>query len=157
METGFRNPEAGVRPYWEREFNNMTNAEVIKTVYAAYAAGDLATIQSYMTEDVAWIAEGHPAITWTGEFHGKANTSGFFAGLRNDLADPVLAMDIFISEGDVVATFGRFQATVRSNGVRVDTPVAHYFRLRDGKIAEYRNFLNSAAMVEAMQARTAAA
>src|SRR5438045_2599451 len=132
--------------------NPMNNIEIIKTVYAAYAAGDLATIQSYMTDDVVWTAEGHPVMTWTGNFTGKARTTAFFTGLLNDFVNPVLDMEIFIGEGDNVAVFGRYQATVRNNGVRLDTPVAHYFRLRDGKIAEYRNFTNSAVIVEAMNA-----
>ncbi len=44
---------------------------------------------------------------------------------------------------------GRYQATVKATGIRVDTPVAHYFKFRDGKIARYINIINSAAFVEA--------
>jgi ketosteroid isomerase-like protein len=135
----------------------MNNIEIIKSVYAAYAAGDLAAIQSHMTDDVIWMAEGHPVMTWTGNFTGKANTTAFFAGLMNDFTNPVLDMEIFMGDGDKVAVFGRYRATVRNNGVRIDTPIAHYFRLRDGKIAEYRNFTNSAVIVEAMNSAAAGA
>jgi ketosteroid isomerase-like protein len=137
--------------------NKMTNVEIIKAVYAAYAAGDLATIQSYMTEDVIWTVEGHPVLTWTGNFAGKDSTTAFFSRLQESFADPKLDMEIFISEGDKVATFGRYRATVRKNRVQVDTPIAHYFRLRGGKIAEHRNFTNSALLVDAMNTTTAKA
>ena len=126
------------------------NVEVIKSMYAAYAKGDLADIMNHMTDDVQWTSEGVKQMSWAGSWHGKPNTKAFFEGLNKDLESPHLDMNTFIAEGDKVAAFGRYKATVRKTGKHVDTPVAHYFRLKDGKVAEYRNFINSAAVVEAM-------
>jgi ketosteroid isomerase-like protein len=39
----------------------------------------------------------------------------------------------------------------------VDTPVAHYFKFRDGKVVRYINITNSAAFVEANRARLSSA
>jgi ketosteroid isomerase-like protein len=61
-------------------------------------------------------------------------------------------MTEFFATGDAVAAFGRYQATLRKNGVRVDTPVAHYFKFRDGKVARYMNIINTGALVEAARA-----
>ena len=63
-------------------------------------------------------------------------------------------MTEFFSTSDAVAAFGRYQATVKT-GIRIDTPVAHYFKFRDGKVSRYVNFINSAAFVEAKRPVTA--
>jgi ketosteroid isomerase-like protein len=60
-------------------------------------------------------------------------------------------MTEFLASGDAVAVFGRYSATVRATGVRVDTPVGHYFKFRDGKIVRYVNLINTAAFVEAQR------
>jgi len=126
------------------------NVELIKAMYAAYAKGDLADIMNHMADDVQWTSEGVKAMSWAGSWKGKQNTVAFFEGLQKDLEDSHLDMNVFVAEGDKVAAFGRYKAKVRKTGKHVDTPVAHYFRLKDGKVAEYRNFTNSAAIVEAM-------
>jgi ketosteroid isomerase-like protein len=61
-------------------------------------------------------------------------------------------MTEFFSNGDAVAAFGRYQATVKATGVRVDTPVAHYFKFRNGKVVRYINIINSGAFLEAKRA-----
>ena len=63
----------------------------------------------------------------------------------------MLNVTTYISSGDEVATFGRYDATVKATGVRVSTPLAHYFKFRDGKVSRYVNYINSGAFVEAAQ------
>jgi ketosteroid isomerase-like protein len=75
--------------------------------------------------------------------------AGFFSGIAAEHADPVLKMTEFFSSDDAVAAFGRYDATLRATGVRVSTPVAHYFKFQDGKIVRYINYINTGAFVEA--------
>ena len=129
----------------------------IKEIYAAFGRGDLATILGSMTDDVSWEFEAPAALSWSGIRRGPAEAAGFFAGLAEEQADPKLEMTEFFSSGDAVAAFGRYQATVRATGIRVDTPVAHYFKFRDGKIERYINVINNGAFLEAMQPASTAA
>jgi ketosteroid isomerase-like protein len=124
----------------------------IKEIYAAFGRGDIATILGSMTDDVSWEFEAPAELSWSGIRHTPQEAAGFFAGLAADQADPHLEMTEFFSTEDAVAAFGRYQATVKATGIRVDTPVAHYFKFRDGKIARYVNVINSAAFVEAGRA-----
>jgi ketosteroid isomerase-like protein len=66
-------------------------------------------------------------------------------------------MTEFLQTGDSVATFGRYQATVKASGIRVDTPVGHLFKFRDGKIVRYINLVNTGAFIEAVKGATAGA
>jgi ketosteroid isomerase-like protein len=50
-----------------------------------------------------------------------------------------------------VATFGRYKCTLKKTGKHVDSPVAHLFKFRDGKIVRFVDHLNTAAFLEAAQ------
>jgi ketosteroid isomerase-like protein len=54
-------------------------------------------------------------------------------------------------------SIGRYSAMMNSTGKTFDTPVAHYWKFRDGKIVRYVGFSNTAAGVEALQSSSAAA
>jgi ketosteroid isomerase-like protein len=51
----------------------------------------------------------------------------------------------------MVMTIGRYTATTKATGKRVDSPVAHYWKFRDGKVVRYVGLSNTAALVEALQ------
>jgi uncharacterized protein len=129
----------------------------IKDIYAAFGRGDTATILASLTDDVSWEFEAPAELSWSGIRHTPQETAGFFAGIAAEHASPNLEMTEFFSANDAVAAFGRYQATVKATGIRVDTPVAHYFKFRDGKIARYINIINSGAFVEATRPAAARA
>ena len=126
------------------------NVATVQKMYEAFGRGDVPSILTHLTDDVIWSFEGNDRISWAGIRRGPVEAVGFFQGIATDLADSQLDMNEFLSHGDIVASFGRFAATVRKSGIRVNTPVAHYFRFRDGKVAEYRNHINSAAFSDAI-------
>jgi len=127
----------------------------IRNIYAAFGRGDIDTILDAMTEDVLWEFEAPSEISWSGIRRGREQAAGFFAGIAAEHADPKLEMTEFFEAGDAVAVFGRYAATIRATGIRVDSPVAHYFRFRDGKIARYVNVIDSGSFVEAMRGNRA--
>ena len=129
------------------------NIETVKAMYAAFSSGDIPGVMQHVADNVVWAFEAPSALTWSGIRRGKQDTLGFFAGLAGQLADMHLEMTEFLTGGDVVASFGRFQGTVKGSGIRVDTPVAHYFKVVNGKVVEYRNFVNSGAFIEALAAK----
>ena len=113
----------------------------IKAIYAAFGRGDIATILASLTDDVSWEFEAPAELSWSGIRRTPQEAAGFFAGIAAEHVNPNLEMSEFFASNDSVAAFGRYQATVKATGIRVDTPVAHYFRFRDGKIARYINII----------------
>jgi len=128
----------------------------VKEIYAAFGRGDIATILASLTDDVRWEFEAPAELSWSGIRRSPQEVGGFFSGIAAEHAEPKLEMTEFFSTDDAVAAFGRYQATVKATGIRVDTPVAHYFKFRDGKIVRYINVINSGAFVEANRATAAA-
>jgi len=124
----------------------------VKEIYSAFGRGDVAYILSTLDAEVSWEFEAPAELSWSGIRRSPQEAAGFFSGLAAEHADPKLEMTEFFSNGDAVAAFGRYQATVKATGVRVDTPVAHYFKFRNGKVVRYINVINSGAFLEAKRA-----
>ena len=128
------------------------HVETVKDIYAAFGRGDIPAILAKLAEDVVWEAEGPPAISFSGIRHGVADTAGFFQGIDREHTAPSLEMVSIIGSGDEVAAFGRYAATMKNTGKRVSSPIAHYWRFRDGKVVRYVNHIDTAAFVEGMKA-----
>ena len=131
----------------------MSNVvSTVQEIYSAFGRGDAPAILARLADDVVWETEGPAIISFTGTRHGITETKGFFEAIGKDHETPMLNMSDFVASGDTVAAIGRYEATMKATGKRVNTPVAHYWKFRDGKIARYSGFINSAAFVEALRA-----
>lgn len=119
----------------------------VQEMYAAFGRGDVETILN-TTEDVSREFEAPAALSWSGIRKGRKEPMGFFTGIAAEHENPVLQMTDYLSADDVVAAFGRHDATVKATGKRVSTPVGHYFKFRDGKVSRYINLTNSGAFLE---------
>ncbi len=121
----------------------------VNELYAAFGRGDVQSMLANMTEDISWEFEAPAEISWGGIRRGPREAVGFFAGIAAEHADPKLEMAEYLSSVDSVAVFGRYQATVRKTGVRVDVPVGHLFKFHGDKVSRYVNLTNTAAWVQA--------
>ena len=129
--------------------------QTIKDLYAAFGRGDVATILSKLAPDVSWEVEAPAEISFAGIRKGPEAVKGFFQAIANDHADPKLEITEYLSSADAVATFGRYKCTLKKTGKHVDSPVAHLFKFRDGKIVRFVDHINTAAFLEAAQSSAA--
>lgn len=132
---------------------NLT--DTVKSLYAAFAQGNIAAIRGMMTEDVSWEYEAPSALATSGIWRSPSGVAEFFSAVASQSSDLNLQMTEFLATGDTVAAFGRYQATVKATGIRIDSPLAQYFQFRDGKIARFVQLSNTGAMLEAIHAPAA--
>jgi ketosteroid isomerase-like protein len=132
------------------------NIALIHRLYDAFSRGDVATILSNLTPDVEWIFEGPAIVPFTGKRHGIEETKGFFTALATTQSGMKLTTDEFVAQGDRVATYGRYTGTVTATGKKFDSPVGHFFQIKDGKVARFVNMGDTAAYVEAYTASSSA-
>jgi hypothetical protein len=129
--------------------------QTVKEAYAAFGRGDVATILSMLAPDVSWELEAPAEVSFAGIRKGPEGVKGFFQAIANDHADPKLEITEYFSSADGVATFGRYKCTLKKTGKRLDSPVAHLFKFRGGKIVRFVDYTDTAAYMEA--SRTSAA
>jgi len=89
---------------------------------------------------------------FTGVQRGIPGATEFFASPATNYSGHPPAMTELFERPGAVASFGRYQCTVNATGKSIDTPLAHFFGFRDGRVCRYVNILNSAAILEAADA-----
>jgi ketosteroid isomerase-like protein len=137
--------------------NEQQNVALIKKLYAAFERGDVQTILDNLADDVEWTLEGPAIIPYTGKRTGPAQVLGFFQALAGTQSEIKLTTEAFVAQGDTVATLGRYAATVKATSKKFDSAVGHFFTIRDGKVARFVDFGDTAAMADAYAAKSAAA
>lgn len=121
----------------------MSSLEFVKSVYAAFAEGDIETVLGAM----------HPEIRWT-------ETAGFKYGgfynspqavLENVLAKipedwEVFGIDTerFLDAGDAVIMQGHYVGTGKTTGESVRAAVVHVLEVEDGKVVRFDQYVDSA-------------
>jgi ketosteroid isomerase-like protein len=130
--------------------SEQQNVALVQKMYDAFARGDIQTIVDNLADDVEWTFEGPSIIPYTGTMRGPQEVqSKFFGGLGGTQDDQKLTIEDYIAQDDKVATFGRYGATVKATGKKFDSPVAHLFRIRNGKVTKFVNLGDTAAAVDA--------
>jgi len=137
--------------------SEQQNAALIQSLYDAFSRGDLPFILDRLTEDVEWTLEGPSIIPYAGKRKGIAQVKEFFEALVGTQTNMILTMGPLMAQGDQVSGLGRYAATVVATGRSFDTPVGHFFTVRDGKISRFVDLVDTAANADAYRAASAAA
>ena len=127
------------------------SVEVIKGVYEAFGRGDVPAVLGAMADDIEWHeAEGMP---YGGVYHGgEAVAQNVFGPITQDIPDFAVTPEEFIASGDTVAVVVRYTGTGKATGKQLDIPVVHVFDVRNGKIAKFRQFADTATFLEVVPA-----
>ena len=121
--------------------------ETLDRYYAALKAGDEAGLRGVVTEDV----EVHyPApeglLPWAGDWTGIDGFLEFLSVLGDHLViERVEPLAIHLA-GDTVITVLRGEWRVKATARTVRTETVNMFTLRDGRIARYQVFSDTAAL-----------
>jgi ketosteroid isomerase-like protein len=137
---------------------NQDNTQLVQEGYATFSRGDIPGLLNMCTDDVVWITPGPPdQLPAAGMRHGRAEVAQFFSVLKDTEEVEQFEPREFIAQGDKVVALIKYRSRIKATGRTVDTELAHVFTLRDGKIAEFREFFDTAAAVAAFQGAAAAA
>jgi uncharacterized protein len=131
----------------------MIKADAIRQLYAAFQRGDVKAILDSLDPAIEWSSNGDAAnIPWGGDRHGVAGAASFFQTLVDTLNFEIFEPRDFFEADDTVIVLGRTRARVKTSGGVFDCDWAHVFSLKDGKLARFREFYDTAAIVHAFAA-----
>jgi uncharacterized protein len=131
--------------------SDTVNLAVVQKLYEAFGRGDLPTILSHLAEDVTWKYLGPAEIPFGGTRHGRDQVAQFFAAIAESLEVQDFGIDRIIVQDDTVVALGHERMRVKTTGRTYETEWAHVFTLRDGKVVEFREYADSAAVAEAFR------
>jgi hypothetical protein len=132
------------------------SVDVVRGVYEALGRGDVAAVMGAMADDVEWHeAEGMP---YGGVYRGgQAVAENVFGPIIRDVPNFAVSPEELIGSGDTVAVVVRYTGTGQATGKQLDLPVVHVWDVRDGKIARFRQFIDTAMFLEVVPAPEAIA
>ncbi len=126
----------------------MTNLEVVKELYRAFAAKDQEQLTKIIAEDVQWIqCDGFP-----GGDHRQGRQAVFdkvFSALKSEWVDFKAEVDEYLDAGDTIVVTGAYTGTHSQTQQQMRSVFAHVYDLSQGQIVRYRQFADTAPMVKA--------
>ena len=127
------------------------SVDVVRGVYEAFGRGDVPAVLGAMADDIEWHeAEGMP---YGGIYHGgEAVAQNVFGPITQDIPDFAVKPEEFIASGDAVAAVVRYTGTGKATGKQLNLPVVHVWDVRNGKIAQFRQFIDTAKFLEVVPA-----
>ncbi len=128
------------------------SVEIIKRTYGAFAQGDVPAVLGAFADDIEWYeAEGMPY----GGLHrgGEAVAQNVFGPISQDVDGFTVTPEEYMGSGDTVAVVVRYTGTGKETGKELDVPVVHVWDIRDGKLARFRQFIDTVKFAEVVPAR----
>ena len=132
------------------------NIEFVKGLYAAFARGDVPAVIDGFAEDIEWHeAEGMP---YGGVYRGgDAVMQNVFGPISSDVEGFAASPEEFVGSGDTVAVVVRYTGVGKVSGKTLDVPAVHVWEIGDGKLARFRQFIDTVKFAEVVPAEVSVA
>jgi uncharacterized protein len=134
--------------------SEQANVRLVQEAYAAFNRGDIQTILSSLSENVEWIAPGVEPVA--GTYRGRDGVAKFFQKVKEIAEFSAFEPREYVAQGDRVIALGNYKATVPATGKTYQCDWAMSFTFRDGKVTNFQEFTDTAAIAAAMTATSAA-
>lgn len=123
------------------------NVDVAQGLYQAFGRGDVPAALGAMTDDIEWHeAEGMP---YGGVYHGPQQVAeNVFGPITTDVDGFSVTPQQLVGSGETVVAVVRYSGTGKTTDKHLDLEVVHVWDLRDGKLARFRQFIDTAKFLE---------
>lgn len=125
--------------------NSQENKQLVMRGYQLFKDNDITGLLELYTDDIEWKGAESDYIPFFGTYKGKNQVAQFFT--KMDQAQEAIQFEpqIFIAENDKVVVTGQSIWLVKSTGQRYENPWVHIFTIRDGKVARFQQYNDTAA------------
>jgi len=123
------------------------NTKVVQDAYAAFGRGDVQGILDKLDDRIVWrgVYGAGPHVPTAGERRGKVQVGEFFKQLAENVRFSRFEPTEFIASGGKVVALGHYTATTPA-GKGFDSDFVMVFTLRNGRVTEFQEFTDSAAI-----------
>lgn len=129
----------------------MTNLEIIKNLYDAFAKGDVPSVLSGMHENIVWNeAENFPYADGNPYVGPQAVLEGVFARCISEWEGFAVNMDTLYNAGANIIATGRYAGKNNQTAKVMNPQAVHIWTLQDGKITKLQQFIDTLNVSRAM-------
>ncbi len=130
---------------------SQANLDVVKNIYSAFGKGDLPTVVKNCTPQSTWFISGPPIIPYSGHHchHQGVERCLYLIAQCVDIEE--FNPQEFFDQQDTILVLGRERMRVKSTGNTFATDWVHVWKFLDGKVHEFREVWDSAAVAKAFE------
>ncbi|MFG0284624.1 MAG: nuclear transport factor 2 family protein [Phycisphaerales bacterium JB039] len=130
---------------------SLSNVELIRGVYDAFAAGDVPGVLGAMSAQIVWNeAENFPYADGNPYVGPEAVLSGVFARCIGEWDGFGVEIDEILDAGDTVVATGRYVGTYKATGQAQNTQLVHVWRIEDGRITGFQQYADTLQVARVM-------
>jgi ketosteroid isomerase-like protein len=123
------------------------NVRLTREAFEAFTRGDIPTLLSYYDDDIVWrpVTGAGAHVPVAGRRQGKPAVADFFRLVAENFNFSRFETTDHIASGDKVVTLGHYTATTPMNRT-IDSDFAMVVTIKNGKVTQFQEFTDSAAM-----------
>lgn len=125
------------------------NTQLIKQVYEKFQAGDVESFLNSLAGDVEWQLPAMEHVPFAGPWHGREGVMQFLRTLSETQEVVEFRPEQFVAQDDTVIVLGRFVMHVKSTRRDSVSDWAHVWTIGAGRITHFREYVDTAAVVNA--------
>jgi uncharacterized protein len=131
----------------------MSNAaDIVRGFYDALGRGDVPGVLARLHDNLEWTeAQGFPYYSGTWRSPQEVLEKLLVPLSRDWEGFSAKARD-FIAQGDRVVSLGEYSGTFKATGKSMTAPFAHVWTVRDGRLARFDMYTDTAKVLEALKA-----
>ena len=129
----------------------MTNLDIIKSTYEGKTSEENGrNLAKYVAENISWTeAKGFP---YAGTYIGlESVTKNVFSRLGSEWVEYKFTPEDYVASDDKVVAFGTYTGTYKITGKLFKARVAHVWKLKEGRIINFEQFVDSQPVNNAMK------
>jgi len=127
------------------------NTRLVQQVYRDFQNGDIQGVLGALSEDVEWVTTQLSGVPVGGTYHGVEEAGQFFSSLGDTQEARQLELRGYVAQDDRVVALGHYAWHVKATGKVWESDFAHVCVVRDGKIASFQEYTDTAAIAAAFQ------
>ena len=132
--------------------SEQDNLDVVRRGYEAFGHGDIETLLSLFDEQIEWVTPGPAELATSGRRTGRQQVAEFFTVLSEMLEIQRFEPKQFIAQGDLVVVLGDDTSAVKATGKVLEGAWAHVFTLKNGKVTQFQEYMDTAELVAELRA-----
>ena len=131
--------------------SEQANLEIMQEAYAAFGRGDIPAVLSVQDPDTELEIAGPKDIPWAGRFRGHEGAMKYFGLIEAEAEIDAFEPRTFLAQGDKVVVLGYEKLRSKRTGRSYETHWVHAFTLVNGKVINFREYCDTAAVAAAFR------
>ena len=126
--------------------SDKENAMLVKKIYERMNAGEIESLLNSFAEDIEWILPEMENVPFAGLSRGLHGIREFFSKVFELQEVLEFEAEEYFARGNKVVAPKHFTMRLKSTGKEFSSPWAHVWTIKDGKVARFYEYVDTAAI-----------